>query len=523
MTYTLTILDVSGVQKYLFDSNRLPHNIGASYLVEQAMDAWVQDAARDWQAGNIESGAANYETVYSGGGNAVLLFDSHDRAIEFTRCYTKHLLTDAPGLRVVVQHTDFEWSQPLADVYTKALRELAKQKAEQTPVMPMLGLGVTAACQYTGLPAVTQDNEGKLVSAEVDAKIRAQAPARQRLRNEFARWLGDFEFAYDFNLFGERGKASYIAVVHADGNGMGRRKEAICQDPENRKDNRRFIQTLRQFSKEVKQAGTQAIQETFARLIKWIEADEERKKKFIAGDEQEKVQRVKFVPLVFGGDDVTFVCDGRLGLSLAAIFLQEFNQQQLAVDGKPLYACAGVAIVKNRYPFARAYDMAEDLCQSAKRAVRKLKDQYANVPDALALDWHFAVSGAVLLLKDIREREYTIPDDTNPEKKLHLNMRPCFIGVPQDRHRSWQAFRSNVSAFTKNEKWKDKRNKVKELREYLRQGKKATEQFCKVFEVDFPNIEGVSDCYTNGYWSSTCAYFDAIEAMDLFVDMEENT
>jgi len=512
MTYTLTILDVSGVQKYLFDSNRLPHNIGASYLVEQAMDAWVKDAARDWQAGNIESGTANYEIVYSGGGNAVLLFDSRDRAIEFTRRYTKHLLTDAPGLRVVVQHTDFEWSQSLADVYTRALRELAKKKAEQTPVMPMLGLSVTAACQYTGLPAISKDEESKFVSAQVEAKTRVQDAARQRLRTEFAQWLGDYEFAYDFNLFGERGKASYIAVVHADGNGMGKRKEEICQDPENQKDNCRFIRMLRQFSKEVNQAGTQAIQETFARLMKWVEAEEERRNDFIAWDEQKKVYRVKFIPLVFGGDDVTFVCDGRLGLSLAAIFLQEFNQRRLEVDSKPLYACAGVAIVKNRYPFARAYDMAEDLCKSAKRAVKKWR--VTDKEDALALDWHFAVSGAVLSLDEIRKREYTVKDG-----KLYV--RPYLINAPREPLKSWRAFRHAVREFNEGKDWKDRRNKVKELREQLRQGQDATKQFRKLFELPpLPDI-GVPDCRESGWSGTTCAYFDTIEAMDLFVDLEE--
>jgi hypothetical protein len=517
MTYTLTILDVSGVQNYLFDSNRLTHNIGASYLVEQAMDVWVKDAARDWQAGNIESGAANYEIVYSGGGNAVLLFDSRDRAIEFTRRYTKHLLTDAPGLRVVVQHTDLEWSQSLAAVYTQALRELAKKKAEQTPVMPMLGLGVTAACQYTGLPAVDPETdpagEQRRVSAQVHAKLAVRDKARERLKKKFSHLLDGYEFVDDFNLFGERGKASYIAVVHADGNGMGKRKEAICQDPENQ-NNRRFIQTLRKFSEEVNQAGTQAIQETFARLMKWVEAEEERRNDFIAWDEQKKVHRgVKFVPLVFGGDDVTFVCDGRLGLSLAAVFLQEFNKQRLEVDGKSLYACAGVAIVKNRYPFARAYDMAEDLCKSAKRAVKKWR--VTDEEDALALDWHFAVSGAVLSLDEIRKREYTVKDG-----KLYV--RPYLINAPREPLKSWRAFRHAVREFNEGKDWKDRRNKVKELREQLRQGQDATKQFRELFELpQLPDI-GVSDCREGGWSNSTCAYFDAIEAMDLFLDMEEN-
>ncbi len=509
MAYTLTILDISGVQNYLFNSNRLPHNIGASYLVKQATEEWVDIAMKGWNKGNIESGAANYEIVYSGGGNAVVLFDSHDHAIEFTRRYTKHLLQNAPGLRVVVQHTDFEWSQSLADLYTQALRELAQKKAEQTPVMPMLGLGVTAACQYTGLPAIQRDSDddNKRISVEVAAKVHAHQDARDWLKKVFADKLGTFDFAYDFNLFGERGKASYIAVVHADGNGMGKRKEALCEKYAKPEDNRKFIQALRDFSEQIKEAGKQALQATFQQAMEWD------KDKQILIDPQNN--QVRFVPLVFGGDDVTFVCDGRLGLSLAAIFLQEFSKQRLEVDGKPLYACAGVAIVKNRYPFARAYDMAEDLCQSAKRAVKawKVKDD----EDALALDWHFAVSGAVLALGEIRKREYTVEDD----KKLYA--RPYLINADREPLKSWHAFRSVVREFKEGKDWKDRRNKVKELREQLRQGQDATKQFRELFELrELPPIAGVSDCREGGWSGKTCAYFDAIEAMDLFEDMEGN-
>ncbi len=513
MTYTLTILDASGVQKYLFDSNRLPHNISASYLVEQVMNEWVKDMLKDWKEGNIEDGGADYERVYSGGGNAVLLFASRAHAVEFTRHYTRRLLQDAPGLRVVIHHTDFEWSNSLAKAYTQALHKLAKKKAEQTPAMPMLCLSVTAACQYTGLPAVARDpnDDDKFISAEVDAKVRVHDNARKRLKNDFADWLGDYEFAYDFNLFGERGQASYIAVVHADGNGVGKRKEALCEKYAETEDNRMFIQALHDFSEQIKQAGTDALQKTFSRMMRWIEADEERRKSYIAWDKQEKVHRVKFVPLVFGGDDVTFVCDGRLGLSLAAIFLQEFNKNK--VDGEPLCACAGIAIVKNRYPFARAYKMAEQLCQNAKRVVRELKEQDANVPNALALDWHFAISGAVLSVNEVRQREYTVDDG-----KLYL--RPLFIDTPQKTLESWPAFRSVVHAFNEGG-WKDKRNKVKELREYLRQGSEATQQFRTMFDLDeLPLIEGVREGRTGGWYGKTCAYFDAIEAMDLFEDIE---
>ena len=70
-----------------------------------------------------------------------------------------------------------------------------------------------------------------------------------------------------------------------------------------------------------------------------------------------------FRPLVYGGDDVTFVCDGRLGLELAAIYLQAFEKE------KDFTACAGICVVKTHYPFARAYQLSEELCRKAKKFI----------------------------------------------------------------------------------------------------------------------------------------------------------
>lgn len=48
------------------------------------------------------------------------------------------------------------------------------------------------------------------------------------------------------------------------------------------------------------------------------------------------------------------------------------------IFGEQLTVAAGVAIVKTHYPFARAYELSEALCKSAKRLSR----------DVSTLDWH---------------------------------------------------------------------------------------------------------------------------------------
>jgi len=84
-TYTLTIVDTTSIQNYIFGSNRLKENIGASELVKQATQNWVYQALPEpnnmrrkengWEfdiSQRIENGNLQAEVIYAGGGNAVI-------------------------------------------------------------------------------------------------------------------------------------------------------------------------------------------------------------------------------------------------------------------------------------------------------------------------------------------------------------------------------------------------------------------------------------------------------------------
>lgn len=127
--YIATVIDTTGIQPYIFGSNRLRENIGASYLVEQATNGWVKCALRQIFGENvyipepeqeekcIEHDNLDAELVYTGGGNAVILFkDREDKesAIKFTKRLSKRVLQEAPGLKIVVAHSEpFEWGNKL--------------------------------------------------------------------------------------------------------------------------------------------------------------------------------------------------------------------------------------------------------------------------------------------------------------------------------------------------------------------------------------------------------------------------
>jgi hypothetical protein len=545
---TVTVLDTTGIQPYIFGSNRLRENIGASYLVSQATDDWArealhtfarQDINRKVYAFNpkepekhqpdakprIEDDELAAELVYAGGGNTVLLFSDKQYAVEFTQILSKRILEEAPGVNLVAVHEEFDWdSQSLYDVVQNLMKnDLDAKKRSRIPSAPLLGLGVTATCRATQLVAVGmsdnfKDDEPYLISTEIKAKLKVVPEANDNLQHMFASALGSYEFPLRTDEMGRSlGDSSYSAVIHADGNGMGKRFQKFGKD----KCNRDYIIDMRKLSHSVNQAGINALKTVVDIVVKSIDVDRDGKEK-VKGKFEIKDNYLPFRPLVYGGDDVTFVCDGRLGLELAAIYLEALENETIA-DGKPIKACAGICVVKTHYPFARAYQLSEDLCRQAKKFV---KDEEKG--DFSALDWHLAASGLIGSIAEIRDREYRVkfPDC---EKAASLEMRPISLKKEIDSDwRTWQGFTKVVKHLNEDEDWKGRRNKVIALRDVLRQGIEATQKFLKNYRIKdeqlpiFPEFSGQSiDLAKKGWLNGICGYFDAIEAMDFYISLRE--
>jgi hypothetical protein len=224
-----------------------------------------------------------------------------------------------------------------------------------------------------------------------------------------------------------------------------------------------------------------------------------------------------FRPIVYGGDDVTFVCDGRLGLALAAIYLEEWERvtKESTTIGAA-YACAGVAIVKSHYPFVRAYTLAGTLCAGAKKAVREAVRDHPELTGASALDWHFAMSGIGGTITQIREREYQ-------GKAGSLHLRPVALHAPilKPNWYTWATFDRVTRTFQSNPDWRDRRNKVKELREILREEPVAVERFLHAFTLkELPLLDAAKAALQQTGWDGAiCGYFDPIEALDFYLPL----
>lgn len=582
MDVVLTIIDTTGIQDYIFGSNRLRENIGASFLVVQATHDWVYDQldklgnhnVAKLKAGEIErkidrgkkieDGDLLAEVIYAGGGNTAIIFRCPDEgdpklhAKTFAWKISTRILQEAPGLEVVIAHSSepFEWDPSGRDLAGRVndLRDHRltwKKRTRQAALTPLLGLGVTAECESTGLVASERtrsrlEPEPRLVSREIIEKLENRDAAKGRLQRIIAKVKvekgADLRFADELDHLGRSGgEESYIAVVHVDGNEMGTIFSACGNSAAN---NRDYIEKVGGLSDGIHEASQQAIAAMFAALsprikkktegekdvwtVKEIEQsklDNGQLKQFNLFQDEKKMSAEDrkpcwpILPLVYGGDDITFVCNGQLGLSLAEIYMKAFTRLTRNLSGGPIQTGAGVCIVKVHYPFRRAYQLSDTLAKSAKRFIgdknEKLKFS--------ALDWHLSTAGLSGKLGSIRKQDYETPAGV-------LTMRPVYLEHTKD----WRTLKNLnllVARFNLDENLAGRRNKIKALRELLRDGGQSVREFLEYSRITLPAMATLADSqpdYNQTGWAGDyrnaklhCVYFDAIEAMDHHLLLED--
>lgn len=564
----LTIIEATGIQPYISGSNRLQENIGASEQVYRATTLWAwwaleksmdgtgqkhnveEPESFKWDLRNVTNGKTmpQAEVVYAGGGKTLIIFrDGIDAAKKFTTCLTSRVLREAPGLTLAAAHKSFSWEndgQNFKKLNDDLIQELEQHKQSMQPSMPLLGLGVTAVCQSTGLPAMMmRTDQGtiklpfenreiplqvpgeteppRLVSREIAYKLGFRDLAQERLRHLFGEKVKErnFDFPSDMDKLGrEMGEESYVAVIHADGNRMGRHFRDYIGEEEAYP---ACAIKMRAFSNKIRDASQLALKSIIDKLAdrgitKWVS---EKRGYFIADKIPLSDNRyLPFRPLVFGGDDVTFVCNARLGLWLAATYLKVFEKETMDQELPSMHACAGIAMVKMHYPFARAYALSNVLCKSAKKYIRR---EFKN-EDHSALDWHFAISGLGGSLSQIRQREYEVDTGLKERGKLYLRPVRLFAKTVDTSGRYWQGgIEAVIRKFQEGKDWIERKNKVVRLREVLRQGEEAVKNYRTDFRLPLlPEFVSEDDPSRETGWGERCMYFDALEMLDHYVAVE---
>lgn len=502
----LVLWEVSRKQDYIFASNKLKENIGASIIIEEVTEDLpfrINKAYRD-------------NLIYNGGGSSLYKFDNTDLAREFVKIISEETIRKYPGIEVfmVIEEYDEE-NDKIIDKIGNAYKKLAIKKNRRTNSGTQNAFGIERICEATGLPASYRDTEDldgqeRFISEEVKLKIKKsdeRSKKFDRLLPEGVKGIKDFRDL-------AKGEKNYLAVIHIDGNKMGQKFDKLktyfsYEDGDYAKTNREYLTALRKFSDNVRDAFENA----FKAMTEEIKQNQEKIKDFT----YIKDEKFPVIPIIVAGDDITYVTNGKIGIESARVFLEHLNKNEIEIhDGETisLNACAGVAIARVSYPFSKTYQLAEDLCNTAKR---KITMDYPNLDkDFSLIDWHIEQGDLMGTISEIREEHYKTLDDKN------LCMRPLYLNN-DDIWTNYSNFKIAYENITNREIYGKKiaRNKIKELREVLKKGEKDTQVFLKSNNIEnyFSRFENTIGDYC--FYNSQCMYYDAIEAIDLFIELDK--
>lgn len=326
--------ETKGIQKWILSSNKLRDLAGGSALVEELTQA-AQDRAKAIQGTTI---------VQATSGAMTAIFSSRENLELFAAEWPMMVSYLAPGLHMI--HAWVEQSQGMPSLFeTLAARrnEVHLDEMELNPWVLRSG--------RSGLPAIPGPSKGGATlerRGTLDRVVLAKEMARKQfLRSDNVVTGGRRWENFQDQLEDWKGP---VAVIHADGSGIGERLLNLGSDGEK----------LKKFSRALLAACQHA-------TVKAVDTLPEKEGLVLAR------------PIVAAGDDLTYIVPADHARVFAETWLLEFEAKteelKSELGGSRLFGGAGIAIVGRNYPFSQAYGLSERLCKEAKNKLKALKRQ----------------------------------------------------------------------------------------------------------------------------------------------------
>lgn len=330
------------------------------------------DPAADAKAGILSRDGGHFEAQFASGAEAFA-----DAA--------EHLLrTKLPGLRFRVS-IDGE--------------PRIKSQVHLSTELPVL-----APCEWTGRglasAIIEQGDERPAVSLDVAQRHDAAKQAEDWKSKEIASLLSAttrLKLLGPVQELKELVGNGYLALIHADGNGVG---SGIGRDrPHN--EHAAFFHKNRVLLR---------------RAVK--EAIDDACNKDKAGKEESPAP---LVPLMLGGDELLLVCRARVALPFVVKLCEKLDAIQKDRTDFKLTLGVGVVIAKQTIPIHRLHEVAEQLASSAKRRFRGLKDGEVK---RSVVDWAVYSTSWVDDPEVVRRRDWLCGSGSEPRV---LSQRPVDV------------------------------------------------------------------------------------------------
>lgn len=425
--------DVRGKQEYIFKTNKLKEIVGGSCIIRDCFKEYLFPSAEEYMRrkakkegiplsddavcgiynyndsenepeyiSEINKGkefsqkafermmqdekcAARYagEVVYEGGGNFFVLYKDKETCIEINKIFTRKLLKELYTLKVLCTYIELENGLVNFIEDRKKLYEKHRiSEAEESVICPVNTLPFVQVDEVTSLPLTKyNENTRKKVSTEAEAKLAKHLDVYNEKYGE-----KDLD-----KLVTRKGEESLLAVVYIDGNNMGAKVQNVL-GTETSYD--QCVKKLRETSEFIQK---NYVEDRIKDIDQMLE-EKAKKGKKKAG------KRL----VVFAGDEINLICNARDAYDIAKTYLKGLHQVSWKDSTEPCSACAGIAIFHSHAPYAQAYKIAEECCESGKTRMKKLekaREKEGKSKEVCYIDVHYCQKGIGMSLEDIREKE----------------------------------------------------------------------------------------------------------------------
>lgn len=383
---------VQGIQGFIFQTNSLKDIVGGSELVEKICTSLFTS--------HFLQGAT---PIIGAAGNIKCVYDIPEECQRTVLEFPKTVMMQAPGITIsqaVVKVTKEEFQHHFSECMDSLEKRLKIQRNKPAKSLTTGYMGVERS-RNTGLPATNvEQNEFLDEGTYQKRKLSVGGKATISLAEKAFHIHDMSPQNIALNIEDLTEKNDWIAIIHADGNGLGQVVQKYSHS----------LEQLKSFSQKLDQATVQAAKAAF-------------KKVYTAEDYTQSSSIFPFRPVVLGGDDLTMICKASLAIQYVKTYLEEFENatQQKLGAGNGLTACAGIAFIKSSYPFHYGYDLAETLCNWAKKISNSsyVNPQGANPPSSLMF---YKVQGCF-----IESYDQMLAKEKTPQENISFNFGPYFL------------------------------------------------------------------------------------------------
>jgi len=392
---------IQGIQSFIFETSMLREIAGASELVEKL-------CSKESILEAVENDSNGIEWLLTAAGNIRICTDKADVVSEIVLKWPRIVSVKAPG--ITVSQAVVLYEGPLTGKHIDELERKLRSQRNFAISTEFPGLMATERSRRTGRPAVSKDTSG---GGDLDEGTIAKHEANRHASSSLMSKIipEDFpqharnscKFPFDLSDISGSSESSWIAVIHADGNDLGRVIRQISTDVSNN-GKCSAVAAIKGFSAAVDRATKTAARSAF---------------RYVLGEDCfQHYDKYPIRPVVLGGDDITVICRADLALEFSKAFLSEFRQESTSALEEVgashgisslktgLSACAGIAFIKDHYPFHYGVKLANELCEQAKRKSKS----YGMITTPSSLMFHKVHSSFVEDYASISERELRVED-----------------------------------------------------------------------------------------------------------------